>query len=168
MPPTVKLTGPFPLPELPPVIVIQGALLVAVQAQLAPAVTVVVPLPPAAPKFCDVGEIEKAATLKADEKKKLTEAAHRRLARGFRDNTWYLQTRGSHYDLAPKAARKVAVVRTIYAEADGVPYPEPDPANPKLRAFSWMTAHSYEADREVARPFDDWRTLQIPPAPEEK
>ena len=47
--PTVKLTVPFPVPVLPDVIVIQlGALLVAVQAHPAPAVTEKLPVPPAA------------------------------------------------------------------------------------------------------------------------
>ena len=87
-------------------------------------------------------------------------AALRRMDRGFRDNTWFLQTRGSDYDLVPPASRKVAVVRTIYAEADGVPYPEPDPANPKQTAFSWMTMHRYVPDRPVTSPFQDWRSLE--------
>ena len=51
------------------------------------------------------------------------------LRRGFRDNTWFLQTRGTDYDLAPPASQRVPVVRTIYAEADGVALPEPDPAD---------------------------------------
>jgi transglutaminase-like putative cysteine protease len=110
-----------------------------------------------------LARIQKAPGLKADEREKLAQAARRRLARGFRDNTWFLQTRGSDYDLEPRASRKVAVVRTIFAEADGVPYPEPDPANPKERAFSWMTVHSYEPDRPVPNPYEDWRTLRRPP-----
>jgi transglutaminase-like putative cysteine protease len=106
-----------------------------------------------------LARIEEAPGLKPDDKAKLAKAARRRLARGFRDNTWFLQTRGSDYELEPRASRKVAVVRTIFAEADGVPYPEPDPANPKERAFSWMTVHAYEADRAVPNPYEDWRTL---------
>jgi hypothetical protein len=48
---------PLPLPLDPPVIVIQLALLVAVQLQPAGALTETVPLPPEAPKEADVGEI---------------------------------------------------------------------------------------------------------------
>jgi len=71
-----------------------------------------------------------------------------------------LQTRGTDYDLAPPAAKRVAVVRTIYAEADGVALPEPDPANPQKREFSWMTVHQYKADRKVTNPFRDYKSLQ--------
>lgn len=83
----------------------------------------------------------------------LIEAAERRFLSGFRDNTWFLQTRGTDYQLAPPASRRVPVVRTAYVEADGVPLPDPDPADPSQRAFSWMTAHAYRADRAVESPF---------------
>ncbi|MCI0380510.1 MAG: transglutaminase domain-containing protein [Gemmataceae bacterium] len=91
---------------------------------------------------------------------RLVATARDRLVKGFRDNTWFLQTRGSGYDLEPPAKEKVAVVRTIYAEADGVAYAEPDPANLKQSAFSWMTVHHYSADRQVTNPFQDWRSLE--------
>lgn len=107
-----------------------------------------------------IGKIKKDDKLGENDKVRLIEAAQKRLALGFRDNTWFLQTRGSDYDLAPAASAKAAVVRTIYAEADGVAYPEPDPANPKQAAFSWMTVHHYEADRAVVNPFLDWRSLE--------
>lgn len=106
-----------------------------------------------------VGKIRNDETLDAGTKTKLIDAAKKRLLTGFRDNTWFLQTRGSGYDLEPPAKEKVAVVRTIYAEADGVAYPEPDPADPKQRSFSWMTVHHYVADRSVINPFQDWRSL---------
>jgi len=106
-----------------------------------------------------IGKIMKEKTLDDAEKKSLVAAAHKRLASGFRDNTWFLQTRGSGYDLAPPAVNKAAVVRTIYAEADGKAYPEPDPSDPTARAFSWMTMHRYEADCEVTNPLQDWRSL---------
>lgn len=93
-------------------------------------------------------------------KKVLVERAHKRLISGFRDNTWFLQTRGTDYDLAPPASKKVAVVRTIYAEADGVALPEPDPSSSKQREFSWMSAHRYEASRAVVSPFKDYRSLE--------
>jgi hypothetical protein len=62
--------------------------------------------------------------------------------------------------LAPKAAKRAAVVRTIYAEADGVPLAEPDPANKDQRQFSWMTVHKYTADVPVKNPFDDYASLR--------
>ena len=76
----------------------------------------------------------------------MIDAAHRRLTSGFRDNTWYLQTRGSDYELAPKASRRVPVVRTIYAEADGKPLPDPDPANKSQTTYAWMTSHRFDSD----------------------
>ena len=48
---------PFPLPLAPPLIEIQDALLLAVQAQPVVAVTVTVPLPPAAVAFAEGAEI---------------------------------------------------------------------------------------------------------------
>jgi transglutaminase-like putative cysteine protease len=104
-------------------------------------------------------QIRKDATLSAAEQQMLVAAAARRLHRGFRDNTWFLQTRGTDYDLAPPASRRVAVVRTIYAEADGQPLPEPDPAAEGRREFSWMTIHDYVPDRQVSYPFKDVASL---------
>lgn len=104
--------------------------------------------------------IRQEKTLAPDERERLLHAAALRLRRGFRDNTWFLQTRGSDYDLAPPASRRVAVVRTIFAEADGEPLPEPDPSDDSKREFSWMTVHDYRPNREVAYPFRDWRSLE--------
>jgi transglutaminase-like putative cysteine protease len=107
-----------------------------------------------------IARIKKDATLDEDRKQTLIAAAQKRLAAGFRDNTWFRQTQGSDYDLEPPARNKAAVVRTIYAEADGLPYPEPDPANPELTTFSWMTVHHYSADKKVTNPFQDLRSLE--------
>ncbi len=107
--------------------------------------------------------IAEESRLDAARKERLTKAARDRLFRGFRDNTWLLQTRGTDYDLAPPASRRVAVVRTAHVEADGVALPEPDPANPKQREFAWMTVHHYAPDREVISPFKDWRSLEKEP-----
>jgi transglutaminase-like putative cysteine protease len=104
--------------------------------------------------------INKDTRLDEREKEGLIRAAQRRLEKGFRDNAWFLQTRGTDYDLAPPAAKRVAVVRTIHAEADGVALPEPDPANPQKREFSWMTVHQYRADRKVPNPFKDYKSLE--------
>jgi len=124
-------------------------------------------LPPYGWVSFDVSETQKLLQsihgdqkLSDHEKAELLAAAQKRLTSGFRDNTWLLQTRGTDYDLVPPASRRVPVVRTIYAEADGVPLPEPDPANKKQQEFAWMTAHKFTPDREVSYPFSDLRTLK--------
>jgi transglutaminase-like putative cysteine protease len=106
-----------------------------------------------------IGQIRKAPELEVDKKEELVRAAKERLAAGFRDNTWFLQTRGTDYDLAPPAAQRVPVVRTAYVEADGVALPDPDPADPNRREFAWMTVHKYAADKAVPYPFADWKGL---------
>jgi transglutaminase-like putative cysteine protease len=110
-----------------------------------------------------IADIQANPALDAKKKEALIQAATQRLLRGFRDNTWYLQTRGTDYDLAPPAAQRVPVVRTIYAEADGVALPDPDPANPQKREFAWMTAHRFIPDQAVTYPFKDWSTLLAQP-----
>lgn len=107
-----------------------------------------------------VARIQQDAGLTADEKMRLEDLAQRRLERGFRDNTWLLVTRGTNYDLAPKASNPVHVVRTIHAEADGEPLPDPDPANIEQREFAWMTIHEYRPDRPVTYPFKDFASLE--------
>ena len=97
--------------------------------------------------------IRKDAKLSESEKSKLIEDAHRRLVSGFRDNTWFLQTRGTDYDLAPRASRKVAVVRTLYAEADGRALPDPDPSRSEQTTFAWMTAHRFQSNVPATNPF---------------
>ena len=106
-----------------------------------------------------VQQIRKDGKLSAQDKQRLARAATDRLMGGFRDNTWYCLTRGTDYELAPKASRRVSVVRTAYIEADGQPLPDPDPADPQKREFAWMTSHRYTADREVPYAFKDVGTL---------
>lgn len=98
-------------------------------------------------------------TLQQTERDRLLDAALARLTSGFRDHTWLCLTRGSDYELAPRAGRRVPVVRTAYIEADGQPLPEPDPANPQVREFAWMTVHHCRSDRAVHYPFQDYRAL---------
>lgn len=124
-------------------------------------------LPPYGWVSFDVSETQKLmAAIKKDgklddaTKKELLAAATRRLTSGFRDNTWFCVTRGTDYDLAPQASRKVPVVRTAYIEADGVPLPDPDPADPEQREFAWMTVMQVKADREAPYPFGDFSTLK--------
>jgi hypothetical protein len=54
---TVNDTGPEPVPAAPELIVIHAALLTATQVHPAPAVTVLVPVPPAAAMLCETGEM---------------------------------------------------------------------------------------------------------------
>jgi transglutaminase-like putative cysteine protease len=110
-----------------------------------------------------VHQIRKDAKLTAAEKDRLAAAAVSRLTHGFRDNTWFCLTRGTEYDLAPPASKKVSVVRTAYIEADGQPLPDPDPADPEKREFAWMTVHKYTPDREVPYPFKDLKSLNSSP-----
>lgn len=126
-------------------------------------------LPPYGWVSFDVSETQKlAAAIRADgkllesEKSALVQQAHERLVSGFRDNTWFKQTQGTDYDLVPKASRKVAVVRTIYAEADGEPLPDPDPSDPSETKFAWMTTHKFESTPPVKSPFTDIDSLRHP------
>lgn len=106
-----------------------------------------------------VGKIEGDASLSPARRAQLARAAMARLESGFRDNTWILWTRGSDYELAPPAASRVAVVRTIHAQADGEALPEPDPGDATRREYGWMTLHEFVADREVSYPFADLGSL---------
>ena len=127
-------------------------------------------LPPYGWVSFDISETQKlvksiatTAELSSGERERLIAAAHQRLRAGFRENSWLLVTRGTDYVLAPPAARPVRVVRTIYAEADGRPLPEPDPARRDQVEFSWMTAHKYTSDRPFKFPFKDLSTLDGQP-----
>jgi len=106
-----------------------------------------------------IAAIKKDEKLSAEEKEKLIKAATQRLHSGFRDNTWFLQTRGTDYELVPPAKKRAPVVRTIYAEADGVALPDPDPSDTTKREWAWMTIHEYKADKVVPYPFKDVSTL---------
>jgi transglutaminase-like putative cysteine protease len=108
-----------------------------------------------------IDAIELDAGLDVQQKQDLISAANKRLANGFRDNTWFCQTRGTDYQLVPPAEKRVPVVRTAYIEADGVALEDPDPANKEQRKFAWMTVHEYKADKQVTYPFKDVATLSI-------
>jgi len=124
-------------------------------------------LPPYGWVSFDVSETQKLAAtvrgnadLSATEKDQLVDAAHRRLTSGFRDNTWFMQTKGTDYELVPQASARVPVVRTIYAEADGKPLPDPDPSDTTETTFAWMTAQKFESDVKVPNPFTNIETLR--------
>ena len=107
-----------------------------------------------------IHKIEADQNLSSNQRELLVRAAKKRLLSGFREASWLLVTRGTDYELAPPATKRVKVVRTIYAEADGEPLPEPDPADKTKREFAWMTAHRYVADKPVEKPFKDWECLE--------
>ncbi len=106
-----------------------------------------------------IAGIDAADGLSSAMKKSLVDRATQRLSSGFRDNTWFMQTKGTGYELEPKASQKVNVVRTAYIEADGVPLADPDPAAKGETEFSWMTVHDYRPDCIVPYPFADWNSL---------
>jgi hypothetical protein len=110
-----------------------------------------------------IDAIGKEANLSDSQKQQLIDAAQQRLFSGFRDNTWFVQTRGTDYDLVPRASKRVPVVRTIYAEADGVALPDPDPANPDKREFAWMTVQKFVPHKPVTYPFKEWKSLETQP-----
>jgi len=111
-----------------------------------------------------VQRIRQDEKLSAADQDRLAAAALDRLTHGFRDNAWFCLTRGTDYDLAPPASRKVPVVRTAYIEADGQALPDPDPADPRKREFAWMTIHKYTPDRKVTYPFQDLKSLNPEPS----
>ena len=116
-------------------------------------------LPPYGWVSYDLSETQKmtqehaaADGLSEQQKRQRANAIRSRTKAGFRENSWLLMTRGTNYALAPPAAAgKVPVVRTIYAEADGEPLPEPDPSNPQQRRFAWMTLHRVDGDGQAKR-----------------
>lgn len=124
-------------------------------------------LPPYGWVSFDVSETQKLSQsirsnkdLSAPAQEELIQAARLRLTRGFRDNTWFVQTRGTDYELAPPASSRVPVVRTIYAEADGKPLPDPDPSSAEQSKFAWMTAQRFQADSPAEYPFTNINSLR--------
>ena len=91
----------------------------------------------------DLSETQKLAvkfnndkSLVPSRRNELTDWVRQRTLKGFRENTWLLVTRGENFPLVPAASNPVSIVRTIYAEADGVPLLESDPVS---KTLSWMT-----------------------------
>ena len=100
--------------------------------------------------------------LSATQRRELSQRIKLRTLRGFRENTWLLVTRGENFPLVPVAAAdSVPIIRTIYAEADGIPLPEPDPSNPANKTFAWMTMHRVDAVGGNARRFSSPGTFHV-------
>ena len=105
-----------------------------------------------------LGKIAEPTTMDDAAKQRLSHAAKDRLLHGFRDNTWYIQTRGTDYDLEPPAPSTRRSC-TIYAEKLIKQLADTDPANKEQKAFSWFTVQKYVPDREVTFPFRDFKSL---------
>ncbi|MBL4885664.1 MAG: transglutaminase domain-containing protein [Planctomycetaceae bacterium] len=95
-----------------------------------------------------------------EDKEVLIENLRDRMKQGYRENSWVLLTRGTNYELSPPASAPVKVVRTIYAEADGVPLPEPDPSNEQQGKFAWMTAHKFTSEQPLEAAFKNLERLK--------
>jgi transglutaminase-like putative cysteine protease len=108
-----------------------------------------------------VRKLRASDELSESEKTAPADTARKRLLAGFRENSWLLMTKGTDYELVPKASRPVRVVRTAYIEADGEPLPDPDPANIEKREFAWMTVHQFHSDKPFKLPFEDISTLSV-------
>jgi hypothetical protein len=99
----------------------------------------------------DLSETQKLALKKPS----LADRVKDRTMRGFSENTWLQVTRGVNYQLAPPASKRVPLVRTIYAEADGEPLPESDPSSAQQTTFAWMTMHRVDEVGNAAKRFDE-------------
>ncbi len=69
-------------------------------------------------------KLSKDDKLLPEQRKKNADFIRQRTLNGFRENTWLLVTRGENYPLMPAASSAVSIIRTIYAEADGIPLKE--------------------------------------------
>lgn len=83
------------------------------------------------------------------QRKDLAVFVRQRTLKGFRENTWLLVTRGENYPLAPPASKPVSIVRTIYAEADGVPLKE----GAATDAGTWLTMQRVDEVGDNSRRF---------------
>ena len=104
----------------------------------------------------DLSETQKlAAKVSTDDKflpeqrKKIAEFVRQRTLNGFRENTWLLVTRGENYPLKPVTSNPVSIIRTIYAEADGVTLKE----GAAVETGTWLTMQRVEEVGENSRRF---------------
>ena len=113
----------------------------------------------------DLSETQKLADKINDDKsllpsrrKELSDLVRQRTLKGFRENTWLLVTRGENFPLVPAASQPVSIVRTIYAEADGVPLVESDPTG---KTQSWMTMQRVDEIGTNSRRFSVVTPLEL-------
>jgi len=94
-------------------------------------------------------KVSKDDKLLPEQRKKTAEFVRQRTLNGFRENTWLLVTRGENYPLKPVASNPVSIVRTIYAEADGIPLKEGAAAE----AGTWLTMQRVDEVGDNSRRF---------------
>ena len=73
---------------------------------------------------------------------------------GFGKTQWLLVTRGENYPLKPAAANPVSIVRTIYAEADGIRLKE----GAAVEAGTWLTMQRVDEVGDNSRRFTTLKT----------
>ena len=94
-------------------------------------------------------KVGKDEELSFEQRKKTAEFVRQRTLNGFRENTWLLVTRGENYPLKPAAANPVSIVRTIYAEADGIRLKE----GAAVEAGTWLTMQRVDEVGDNSRRF---------------
>ncbi|MAI34032.1 MAG: transglutaminase [Rhodopirellula sp.] len=109
----------------------------------------------------DLSETQKLAfkvgkddKLLPEQREKTAEFVRQRTLNGFRENTWLLVTRGENYPLTPNASNPVSIIRTIYAEADGIPLEEGAAAE----AGTWLTMQRVEEVGDKSRRFTELKS----------
>ncbi len=94
-------------------------------------------------------KVSKDEALLPEKRKKNADLIRQRTLNGFRENTWLLVTRGENYPLVPSASKPVSIIRTIYAEADGIPLKE----GAATDAGTWLTMQRVEEVGDNSRRF---------------
>ena len=94
-------------------------------------------------------KVSKDENLLPVSRKKAAELVRQRTLNGFRENTWLLVTRGENYPLVPAASKPVSIVRTIYAEADGIALTEGAAAD----TGTWLTMQRVDEVGDNSRRF---------------
>ena len=94
-------------------------------------------------------KVSKDQKLLPEKRKEKADLIRQRTLDGFRENTWLLVTRGENYPLAPSASKPVSIIRTIYAEADGIPLKE----GAATDAGTWLTMQRVDELGDNSRRF---------------
>ncbi len=101
-------------------------------------------------------KVSKDDQLSPVQRMKMVDFVRQRTLNGYRENTWLLVTRGENYPLAPEASNPVSIVRTIYAEADGIPLKEGAVAE----AGTWLTMQRVDEVGDNSRRFTTLEPVQ--------
>ena len=106
-------------------------------------------------------KVSKDEKLLPEKRKEKADLIRQRTLDGFRENTWLLVTRGENYPLAPSASKPVSIIRTIYAEADGIPLEE----GAATDAGTWLTMQRVDELGDNSRRFSVLPTSVFPLQP---